>query len=82
MVFVYTALLGVCVNLFGGIAVGVLCGGLSDLVQHELGDWVGECRGHGQQGRLGLETILIGDELHFNGGAVRGGVAVRVNKVL
>ena len=55
---------------------GVLLGGLSDLVQHELGDWVGEGGGHGQQVRLGLVTVLIGDELHLNVGAIRGGVAV------
>ena len=63
-------------------AVTVLLGGLSDLVQHELGDGVGEGRSHGQKGRVGLVAALVGDELDLNGGAVRGGVAVEANRVL
>ena len=59
---------------------GVLLGGEGDLVQHELGDWVGEGGCHGQKGRLWLVTVLIGDKLDFDGGAVRGGVAVKVKK--
>ena len=58
-------------------AVAVLLGGLSDLVQHELWDRVGECGCHGQHVRFGLVTILIGNELHDDGSAVRGGVTER-----
>ena len=76
---------GLCLVVSAGGSLGapaVLLGGLGDLVQDELGDWVGELRCHGQQVRLGLETILISDILDLNGGAVRGGVAVGANCVL
>lgn len=35
-----------------------------------------ELGGHGQQVRFGLESVLVGDELHNDGSTIRGGVAV------
>ena len=61
---------------------GVFLSSKGDLVQHELGDGVGEGGGHGQKGRVGLVAALVGDELDLNGGAVRGGVAVEGSRVL
>ena len=73
-------LLGLGVLLGGTLSPtgtgGILLGGEGDLVQHELWDWVGEGGGHGQQGRIRLITVLIGDKLDHNISAVRGGVAV------
>ncbi|MPC29090.1 hypothetical protein E2C01_022308 [Portunus trituberculatus] len=57
-------------------AGGVLLSCKGDLVQHELGDGVRELGGHGEQRRFGLETILVGHELHFHHGAVRSSVPV------
>ncbi|MPC23818.1 hypothetical protein E2C01_016883 [Portunus trituberculatus] len=55
---------------------GVLRGGLSDLVQHILGDGVGEGGGHGQQVRVRLVTLLVSHKFDVDRGSVRGGVAV------
>lgn len=62
------------VSVFGR-AVFVLLGGLSDLLQHELRDGMGESGSHGQQVRLGLVAAFVGYELHDNRSAVRSGVA-------
>lgn len=54
---------------------GVLLSGEGDLVQHKLRDRVRELWCHWQQVRLGLIAVLIGDEFHTDGSAVRGSVA-------
>lgn len=51
------------------VAGGILLGGLSYLVQHEL-------RERGNQGRFWPVAVLVGNELDLNGSAIRGGVAV------
>ena len=55
-----------------------LLGGLSDLLEHKLGDFMGEGGSHGQQARLGLVAVLVGHESHLNRGVVRSGVAENI----
>ena len=54
---------------------GVLLSSEGDLVQDELGDWVGEGGGDGENIRLGLETVLVSHKLDEDLGTVRSGVA-------
>ena len=62
--------------LLTGLA-GVLLSSEGDLVQDELGDWVGEGRGDGENVRLGLEAVLVSHKLDEDLGTVRSGVAGR-----
>jgi len=55
---------------------GVLLGSESDLVQHELGDGVGELGSHGQMVTLGLEAILVSHKLQFYEKSFRRSVTV------
>ena len=56
---------------------GVLLSGKGDLVQDELGDWVRESRGDGEDVRLGLEAVLVSHKLNEDLGTVRSSVAER-----
>ena len=39
--------------------------GEGDLVEHELGDWVGECGGNWEVGRFGFVAIFVSNEFEF-----------------
>ena len=83
----YVCSVRICQSHWLGLSIGlrsfaVLFGSEGDLVQDELWDWVGERRCHGQHVRLGLETILVGDELDLNVLAFRGSIAVGAKCVL
>ena len=66
---------GLTLSLTG--LAGVLLSSEGDLVQDELGDWVGEGRGDGEEVRLGLEAILVGNVFHIDFGAIRSSVTIK-----
>ena len=66
---------GLALSLTG--LAGVLLSSEGDLVQDELGDWVGEGGGDGEEVRLGLEAVLVSHILDEDLGTVRSGVARR-----
>ena len=53
---------------------GVFLSGEGDLVEDELGDWVGEFGSHWEDVRLGLEAVLVGNVSHNDLGTVRSSV--------
>ena len=66
---------GLALSLTG--LAGVLLSSEGDLVQDELGDWVGEGRGDGENVRLGLEAVLVSHKLDEDLSTVRSGVTGR-----
>jgi len=53
--------LGVC-EFFGAVAISVFLGSKCDLVEDELGNWMGERWGNWQSGRFWLVTGGISNE--------------------
>lgn len=76
-------------SLYLFVGAGVIAGTVAglflskgDLFQHEVGNWMRELWGDGQEGRLRLVTVLVSHKLDDNISSIRGCVPVGTKKGL